>query len=296
MEQRPEKDDIDELLDQEDPEFRKELAGVAEVQTEVELDADGAIEEFSENDFEEDDEAPKSRWSRINHRLRSGLGNVLHRLKLSATRFVFEFLIFVKTKPRELLGFLGVQLKVLVLTIKGILGKYSRLPRAQKGLVFCILLLSGLVGYLTLKNLKGVWLPVLNPPVITTLSEVADNKYVSSIKESEMFYRAFPRSPDLFLFEKFKVNLKPTAGHPNPMGAFEVVVEFDSKDAAVEAQSRQVEFHDLIQREFESQTYPSMLTDLGKQQLKNLIKSQLDDLLSQGWVEQIHFQTFILKP
>ena len=168
-------------------------------------------------------------------------------------------------------------------------------------MIFAVLFLSVGVIMLTVKNLKGVWIPTLEEPVITSLSQVADaihelESVATQGEKAESFFTAFPRSPDLFLFDKFKVNLKPGPDHPNPMGAFEVVLELDSHDSAVEMQERQVEFHDLIQRDFESQTYPSMLTESGKKALKELIKSDLSQKLSQGWVEDVHFQTFILKP
>lgn len=294
--QEQEIEDIDQLLDEEDPGFRQELSEVAEIKPEVELDEEGALEDFSESDFEEGAEEEKSRVKRLLFRTRTNLSYRLNRAKIFLTSLIFNSFIFLKTKPKELVGFLLGQLKIVAGAVKGLFSRFAALPRKQKGLIFVIFGLSGVVALLTIKNLKGVWLPNLNPPIVYSMSQVAEKEFLISGSESLMFYKAFPRDPDLFLFEKFKVNLKPSSNHPNPMGAFEVVLELDSKAAAIEVQSRQIEFHDLIQRNFETQTYPSMLTDLGKMQLKNLIKKDLDERLSQGWVEDVHFQTFILKP
>lgn len=294
--QEQEIEDIDQLLDEEDPGFRQELSEVAEVKPEVELDEEGGLEDFSESDFEEEAEEDKSKIKRFLFRAKSNIGFRLSRVKIFFTSIVFNSIVFFKTKPKEFFGFLLAQVKAVVGLIQALISRFSALPRKQKGLVLIILSLSGVVALLTMKNLKGVWLPSLNPPIVYSMSQVAEEEFLISESEGQMFYKAFPRSPDLFLFEKFKVNLKPSASHRNPMGAFEVVLELDSKSAAIEVQSRQIEFHDLIQRNFETQTYPSMLTDLGKMQLKNLIKKSLDERLSQGWVEDVHFQTFILKP
>lgn len=288
--------DIDALLEQEDPGFKRDLSQVAEIKPEVELDEEGSLGEITEPPVDDDETEEKSRIRKIGARLKSQLGYRLQRFKLRVRNFIFNIIVFLRTRPKEFFGFLLSVVRSQLKKLKALLQSFGALPRNQKIIVMIVLVMSVAVAFLTLKNLKGVWLPTLNPPIVSSLSDVADRSFSYSAEKFEMFYKAFPRTPDLFLFEKFKVNLKPSAGHPNPMGAFEVVVELDSKDAAVEVQSRQVEFHDLIQREFESQTYPSLLTDLGKQYLKDLIKKNLDERLSQGWVEDVHFQTFILKP
>lgn len=288
--------EIDDLLDQEDPEFRKDLSQMAEIQPEVELDEEGALSELAEPLMDDEDTEEKSRLKKIIGGLKAQLGYKLQRLQLRTRNFIFNVILFLKTRPKEFFGFVLSLVLYQVKKVKALLGRFAALPRRHKLIVFVVFGLSVGVVFLTVKNLKGVWLPPLKPPIISSLGEVADQEFLHSSKDLEMFYRAFPRTPDLFLFEKFKVNLKPSSEHPNPMGAFEVVLQLDSKDAAVEVQGRQVEFHDLIQREFESQTYPSLVTDLGKRHLKELIKRSLDERLSQGWVEDVHFQTFILKP
>lgn len=288
-------DDIDAILDKEDPSFREDLSQVSTVQTEVELDADGSVS-ISDEFEEETTTEPKSKFKKIISQFKAGIRYRIQKIKLRLTNMLFSALVFLKTKPKEFLGFLLVQIKAIFGVIGAVFKSFGALSRIQKVTVFAVLLASVGVAMLTLKNLKGVWIPTLNPPLINSMAQLAEQEFTYSGESFEMFYRAFPRNPDLFLFNKFKVNLKPSEGHSNPMGAFEVVLELDSKDAAVEVQSRQVEFHDLIQRQFEGQTYPAMLTDLGKQHLKNLVKKNVDDLLSQGWVEDVHFQTFILKP
>ncbi len=110
-----------------------------------------------------------------------------------------------------------------------------------------------------------------------------------------LFFGAFPQDPEIYL-NKIKVNLKAGPGHPNPMGAFEIYVQVDSHDTAIELQHRDVEMHDLVQRVIEGTSYTEVVTDLGKNRLKGLIKKEIDHALTQGWVADIHFKTFILKP
>ncbi|MAQ36775.1 MAG: hypothetical protein CMO21_06030 [Thioclava sp.] len=290
-------DDIDALLDQEDPSFREELTQVASVQTDVELDEEGSLGELQDEGLnEEAEEEPKSKFKKILFNIKANLKFRFDNFKRFLSQKFFQFLLFLKTKPKEWLQYVLAQLKVVLGFFVAWKNRFAALPRKQKGIVFGVLILSVALIFMTYKNLKGVWLPTLNPPLIQSYYQVADKEHFYGGEDFELFYKAFPRDPDLFLFDKFKVNLKHSEGHRNPMGAFEVVLELDSKDAAIEVQSRQIEFHDLIQREFEDQTYPSMLTDLGKLRLKNQIKKRLDVELSQGWIEDVHFQTFILKP
>src|SRR5262249_43414299 len=146
-------------------------------------------------------------------------------------------------------------------------------------------------------NLKGRWLPALMPPLLTNFYEVADQKFDYDPKTDMIpFGRAFPQDPEMFLINKIKVNLRRTSGHPNPMGAFEIYLQVDARDTAVELQTRQVEIHDQVQRIIEEQSYNEMVSDLGKNRVKGIIKSQVSQALTQGYVVDVHFKNFILKP
>lgn len=80
------------------------------------------------------------------------------------------------------------------------------------------------------------------------------------------------------------------------MGAFEVVVKVDSRDSAIEVRDREVEFFDLVQRVFEAETYPDLSSKPGKIKLKARLKREMNEILSQGWVQEVSFKTFVLKP
>ena len=86
---------------------------------------------------------------------------------------------------------------------------------------------------------------------------------------------------------------KATAENPNPMGAFELVVELDSDDTAIEVRDREVEFFDHVQRVFEDETFRDLETVLGKDRLKSRIKRELNHKLTQGWVKDVKFKTFV---
>ncbi len=82
----------------------------------------------------------------------------------------------------------------------------------------------------------------------------------------------------------------------NPMGAFEFYVVMDSQDAALEVQARQKELHDRLQRAIEDQTYADLISPLGKKRVKDLLRNELNGVLTQGWVKDVLIKTMVLKP
>ncbi len=82
----------------------------------------------------------------------------------------------------------------------------------------------------------------------------------------------------------------------NPMGAFEIIVLLDSKDTAIEVRDREVELHDALQRVFEDESYGELESESGKGRLKSRLKRELNAKLTQGWVKDVTFKHFIIKP
>jgi flagellar basal body-associated protein FliL len=132
---------------------------------------------------------------------------------------------------------------------------------------------------------------------LKSLEHHADNvETYETAAGAESFYAAFPQEVHEFLFKKMKVNLRRTSENPNPMGAFEVVVGVDSQDTAVELRDREVEFHDMLQRLFEEELVTELDSETGKKILKGRVRKELNGKLTQGWIKEVHFKSFVLKP
>jgi flagellar basal body-associated protein FliL len=281
-------EDLDKLLEQEDPGFGQALAAVRAVVVEssVQIDSEGASVELEV--AEEQAIAAKGIKPWLVRR-KLNLQAQIRRLKAS-------IIIFIKTVPKEFALFLLATLKRFGGVLKAVLKEFGHLSKMQKLSVLVLGLMSVLTVGIVMKNLKGHWLPSLLPPILMSLSDIADNSFEFDPKETVPFFKAFPQDPELFLFPRIKVNLRRSPEHPNPMGAFEVYVQIDSHDTAIEIQSRQTELFDVVQRTFEGLSYTDLETETGKGRAKMVLKRDLSKQLTQGWVTDVHFKMFILKP
>ena len=211
--------------------------------------------------------------------------------------FAHDAWIFLRTQPKEFffysLSITRIVFKQALLPLRA----YQNATKPQK--VMTVILISCAVGsgWVLLANFKGVWLPQINEPILRSFEPYADKVETYDPKDQgESFYAAFPQERYEFLFAKMKTNLRRTADNPNPMGAFEVIVLLDSKDTAIEVRDRQIEFFDQMQRVFEEESFGDLESELGKSRLKSRIKRDLNQKLTQGWVKDINFKNFILKP
>ncbi len=289
-------EDIDKLISQEDPEFAQTLEEVRN----VEVDTNVVIEASAIDESEEPAAEPPEKQgivARTIHRVRQSLVNFRVALRLRLIQLGKDILIFLKTQPKEFARYLWAKLKYLGRQSLVPIVAFMQASRLQQlSILVLIAMLAGVIWTFR-ANLQGIWIPHLTKPILTSLENHADLVERFDPKDgAESFYSAFPQERHEFLFEKFRVNLKRTEENPWPMGAFEVIVEVDSKDTAVEVRDREVEFHDLIQRIFEEETYNDLASDLGKARLKSRIKRELNQHLTQGWTKEVNFRTFILKP
>ena len=285
-------DDIDKLLQSEDPEFAKGLEEVRNVESDptVSIDASAIDEGLAADDAQVASETGKSTWrlkfarfkQRVRERLALGLTNAL---------------IFVKTRPKEFFFYALVLLKALLQAALTPLALFRNANKAQKAVLVLLLALSGVAVWVLMQNLRGTWLPQLNEPLLHSFEPYADSVVkFDTHEDGESFFSAFPQERHEFLFPKMKVNLKRTAENPLPMGAFEIIAVADSKEAAIELHDREVELSDSIQRLLEDETFADLETENGKGALKARIKNELNPKMAQGWITDIDFKTFILKP
>lgn len=297
-------EDIEALLEAEDPEFSQSMNEVRSVEVDktVEIEAstydDITDEDDPQGQIESDD---MSRWTRWRLRVISFLGDryrVLRaRLKEGAKSWALNSLVWLKTKPKEYglytLALSKQLLKWMVFPFRTF--AQATWPKRLAYLVF--LTMASVFVAVLLGNLRGIWLPLFYEPVLSSFADVAERKIqISADDPQESFYSAFPQQRHEFLFRKFKVNLHRTPENPLPMGAFELIVELDSKDTAIEVRDREIELFDLLQRVFEEENVKELATELGKSRVKSRLKRELNQHLTQGWAKDVNFKTFILKP
>lgn len=291
-------ENIDKLLEAEDPEFAKSLGEVKAVTPDpnVEIEA-SSIEESDVVTVEEKPSKPPGFIKRIRARISMAWFGFKNRLNARLAHFAKELVIFLKTRPKEFFLFLMSTIKVLIQKALIPLKLFGEANKIQKlGFLVLLMIMVG-AGWVLVHNFKGIWLPSINEPILRTFESQAD--WVEEIEAKDPmknFYSAFPQEHHEFLFNKMKVNLRATSENPLPMGAFEMIVDLDSPETSIEVRDRQVEFSDLLQRVLEEETFNDLATELGKTKLKSRIKRELNQKLTQGWVRDVNFKTFILKP
>jgi flagellar FliL protein len=67
----------------------------------------------------------------------------------------------------------------------------------------------------------------------------------------------------------------------------------DSQDTAIEVKDRELEILDIIQRVLENFAYSDVNSMVGKIRMKSAIKDRLNEVLNQGKVFHVYFNTFI---
>ncbi len=292
-------EDIDKILEAEDPEFAKEIAEVRSVEAnkDVILEATVVGEADALPTEAEIEEKPLAGLAKYKNKIKQGLGGLKLRAKNRLATAGHDLVIFAKTRPKEFAIYSLVMAKIMARNALFPLRAFQQANGLQKLTFFFLLGIVGLSAWVLMHNFKGVWLPHIHEPILRTFE--ADADFVETFdpkEEGESFYSAFPQERFEYLFPRTKVNLKRTRENPNPMGAFEIIVLLDSKDTAVEVHDREVEFFDHLQRVFEEETFTDLESELGKGRLKVRIKRELNQMLTQGWVKDVNFKTFVLKP
>ena len=279
---------LDQLLAEADPTFAAEMSEVQSVGAEtdviIEADAIDAIDDGKEEGKKE------SFIKKIQYQIKIKsilFGRRMVRMAVGSALWLFEKLkIWIPAAAKATLSFIKSNIKA-----------FTQLNGAQK-LALIASLIMGVVMFALLKmNMKGQWIPLFDQPELRRFSEIADKELdVGPDKEFIPLYTAFSLPNYEFLLPKFKSNLKPTAEHTLPMAAMELIITLDSRDTAVEMKDREAAVFDRVQRVIEGVTYEQLVSPLGKEHLKSLIKKDLNTLLTQGWVEDISYKTLVLKP
>ena len=299
-------DEIDRLLKEDDPDFALQLTELQTIGSEGEVVIESAVP-GEESLPTEDDVSRRGRWFEnypALDKLLAPLGRARSRLyaqwlmtRTQTGSIMRQILIYCRTLPIEFVKYcrsVGGDLKG---KIRAGVSAFFQLSRIQKmAWVAFVALIVAIPIFLKL-NLVGVWLPQLFPRIVSDLTLAADRVWEPQVKADWVgLYRAFPQEEIEFLFPKIVVNLRTTSTLRNPMGAFEFYVVMDSQDAALEVQARQRELHDRLQRAIEEQTYADLSSPLGKKLVKDLLRNELNEVLTQGWVKDVLFKTMVLKP
>jgi flagellar basal body-associated protein FliL len=180
-------------------------------------------------------------------------------------------------------------LKNLALTFKA-------LPLKQK--------LSVILSSIFILSLPfGIWFALkkfsdfTTPGIVTDLSVYADSIYDLKPNEpTEDFFRSSRSPPNIFLIERFVVNLQGEGDSGRPMMAAEIYLESLNPHSLIEIKNREGYFRDVMITFSSQWAYEELVTREGKERYLNSLRDELQSKIRKGRLSRCYFKSIILKP
>lgn len=269
-------------LDQEMNQLRTDFSGLTlDIET---LDLDGDGQEELPVSFKERWLTFKKRWK---NKIQTFASWAFYHIKYLIIWLMLE-------APKKILAFLRLFFGYL----KDFYGVYASWSRRRKVLFF--LASSSLIA-LTVIYYQMIKSKVLYRETYHfwgTMAEVADYTFKYAPEAGfEPFYNSPRVKSYSFQMKPVVVNLRRNASQSNnPMGFFEFIFEGSSGDVVAEIKERESEFVDLVERVIEAQTYESLETVDGKDQLKEDLRREMNKQLTEGLIRKVDISNIFIKP
>ncbi len=184
-----------------------------------------------------------------------------------------------------------------VRNIKSGQGRFSKLPRSSKTLVFLVLIFA--LGAVAMAKIAitGSFLPSLERDFLNSFASRADQSFdIGKDEPWEDLNDPLLHPEHIVLVERLIANLHAAGDGSNPMALIDLYVEAGSQDAAIEIKDRDAEVRDMVLRTLEQMSYEELATDAGKNKLKVFIRKNLNDMISRGRVRRVFYKSIVLKP
>lgn len=297
---------LDEIIKESDPEFVRELAGIAKEKL-------SAVEiELRESDrlFYEERQLWRNgpRWQRALILVFPFLARLsLWRKQLwAATKsIVSKSVQFLKSGIRGMLAKTKDSLKAFfvgfkagaVAWLKARKESWGKLSLVRKALLLVLVLATTSTVALVIMIARGKFHFGESKLFLMSFEEVGHKTIIGADEKFEPFYDNLRVGVNLLQLPKMVVNLKASkSSGPNPMGAFEFFVEGMTKEVTIELKDREIEMRDRLMRKIEEFTFDQVDTAVGKQNLSAEIQKELNSVLTTGRVKKVLIKTAIVKP
>lgn len=300
-------DDLDKIIEAEDPDFKKNLDSIKEQAVEssaalenlsVTTEDEGLSKEKDKEEYEQ-----KGFFKRVFLFLLKPwfwLREYMHLrwlgFKNRALIFKDEAKDFIRHQLPEYLKYLRSRIYAGFIFLLFEIKKLKTLSRGQ-WLALIVMISSGAGAvYFLYKSLGGNLLPRWESGLVTSLNKSSPVKgEVKAPADMQDLFQAFPEIEYYVLLKKIVVNLsKDEDSSKRPMGAFEVFIAADSQDTAIEIKDREEEFADAVQRTLESFKYSDARTKLGKVRMKSAMRDRLNEIINQGRIQNVYFNFFVI--
>lgn len=174
--------------------------------------------------------------------------------------------------------------------------QWSKLSGVHKlSFVGLLIMFAIVTGYLTVAVKKDV-IPEPEALFLSSLEEISTESY-NADGPDELFYDNVRVAKNLILLDKMVVNLKPSEeSGPNPMAAFELLVEGNTSDVMVEIKDREVAVRQLMLRSLEEFSFADAESSEGKRRMSARLAEELSQFLTTGRVRRVLIKTVLVKP
>jgi flagellar basal body-associated protein FliL len=299
-------EDLDHLIEEQDPEFAQSLKTIAEDKNLTMLQ-----EDESKNKFVQEIENWKysEGWrSKVGYfaplipvivlLLKIALFHCVYWTGWTLSKIATGVHVLAVEGRKGLVHLIRFILSWALGKLKAFQKAFSSLSVIRKIIFMFFLVLCGGLAVLVRMYLKGGFLPAKTDLFLNDLSKVSSQVYsYDSSHDLEPFYENLRVAQNLFLIPKLLVNIKPSSkSGKNPMAAFEFFLQGVSPEVVVELKDREVEFKDAIARTAEDFDFDVLDTIQGKKLLCDRIKKEVNLRLTTGKVRQVLIKTVIIKP
>ncbi len=163
---------------------------------------------------------------------------------------------------------------------------------------FGIIVILMILIRFTLNDMKTRFNPDrTKDPFLKNWAEVADVAYALQPEDlTENIDDPLKHPEYTVLIHKIAANLKAPNSHRSPMVTTELYVEASNQDAAIEIKDRELEVRDSLERVFELTTFDELDTKAGKEKLKVHIRAALDQMLNKGHIKRVFFSSINMVP
>ncbi|MGZ3772413.1 MAG: flagellar basal body-associated FliL family protein [Pseudobdellovibrionaceae bacterium] len=287
---------LDSIIASEDPEFAKSLDGIGPDEN-VEIYNESLQAEYTlEDEVKQwkDASSARKKWAAVFPFLPLLSFKIKMKrteLRLKSVRWKEQAVYRIKNAGPLLLAWSRE-------TIQDGLHAFVQYSLLKKLTFFGLLALTGLGGVVVYRIVTKGLFPPPAELFVGSLAEWSHQQYEYDIhSEMESFYESPRTAQNFFLMKKMIVNLLRSANSGNnPMAAMELLVEGAANDVIVEIKDREYEVQDLFLRTIEGMTYDQVATGEGKKHLCEMLRKQVNLILTKGFVKQIFIKTIVVKP
>ncbi len=304
-------EEIDALIEAEDPSFRLNALEIASVQvgSEVVIDNETLEEvQIDENSkaTREDLLTPQEKFlKRHLTRLRRALNYWIKQpmywwaeFRQGAWPFVKKHGIgFIKSTVAKSLAAVKNAMATTSTSLRKTVDfiKYSR--AREKSLIFLAFCLLMAVGAVAWYALTGRSINFMQSPYLRSYGDVAEKVWDYDINGPTQDFYGSSLQPQFFVqLDKLIVNLKPVGESKTPMGVFQFYIEGSSQETAVEIKDREKELRNIIQLTLHEMTYDQLSSPEGLANAKKAIANEVNKFLTQGRARRVLLDTVVLKP